>query len=113
MITLIEDQLDTLNGEACLVKDDDDNYFVVSTLSQDTMAFRADPEGRIRDWLEVAGGENMTREEVFDCLARGDWQDQDGEPGFDREWYSEEDWEDWYQDDPSLLAYDDYTDSCA
>lgn len=115
-ITIVQ-ELEGFRGDACLVRDQDDNYFVVSTISRDeyphafgdteTMAFSSDQHGNVLDWMEVAGGGNMSRDDVIGCLSRGeayDWEvpEFDGDQDFDSEWYPSEDWEDWQREDASL-----------
>lgn len=64
------------NGDACLVALDmpaRTQYFVVSSVDAlitgpETLAFRADADGEVSSWTEVAGGRGMSREEVIDEL---------------------------------------------
>jgi hypothetical protein len=61
-------ELKDYNGRACLVRKGEE-YFVVSSVSvlgtPETLVFRADAEGDITEWLEVAGGKHMSREEAI------------------------------------------------
>lgn len=82
-LTIIEDSLEGFRGDACLVMDAEGNFFVVSTVTKaqfahaygaiETLAFLADEEGSIVNWTEVAGGGDMSREDVLAQLEEGDW----------------------------------------
>lgn len=118
-ITVVEDDLDGYRGAACLVTDQDGNFYVISTITREqyahtygdfeTMAFRSNAEGKITQWDQVCGGGDLTRQDVLDMLANDDVE-SDGwsalAQAFDRDMFSEDEWEDWYRDDVSLLEYD-------
>jgi hypothetical protein len=91
MIKIVEDSLPNFRGDACMVYNDETGeFFVVSTITEDisphsygsveTLAFRCDEYGIIHDWADVAGGGEMTRDDVLEQLASGDLYD----------WYSED-----------------------
>lgn len=81
-VRIIEDQLDGFRGDACLVVDDNGNYFVVSTITRamfphaygdiETLAFRANEDGTVDEWMDVAGGGDMTRADVIAQIEAGD-----------------------------------------
>lgn len=86
MIKIVEDSLPNFRGDACMVYDDETGeFFVVSTITDDlnpnaygeieTLAFRCDEYGIIHDWADVAGGADMTRDDVLEQLASGDLYD--------------------------------------
>lgn len=117
-ITVVEDDLDGYRGTACLVTDQDGNFYVISTITREqyahtygdfeTMAFHANAEGKIIEWDQVCGGGDLTRQDVLDMLTIGDVDNGWAyvAQSFDREMFSEDEWEDWYRDDVSLLEYD-------
>lgn len=88
-VTIVEEFLDGFRGDACLVRDHHGNYFVVSTVSRaefehsygaiETLAFRSNAEGVVDNWMDVAGGGDMTRDEVIVLIAEGDLNDWDSE----------------------------------
>ncbi|MGO9160880.1 MAG: hypothetical protein ACLP7J_09245 [Streptosporangiaceae bacterium] len=67
-------ELTTFRGPACLVRKDGD-YFVVSgpvntsDRGPETLVFRSDENGEPADWVDVAGGAGMSRQEAIDDLA--------------------------------------------
>src|ERR1700751_6053316 len=97
-ITIIEDDLEGFEGSACLVMDEEGRCFVVSTITKahfahasnavETFAFPADEEGNVTDWMEVAGGGGMTRNDVIAQIEAGDityWESPDDE--FDGDYF--------------------------
>lgn len=56
---------------ACLVRDTlTDKHYVVSSVmapytGYETLVFRADKDGNVTDWLEVAGGQGLSREQAL------------------------------------------------
>lgn len=65
-------------GPACLVEHDG-KYFVVSgpinprlgfSREKEVLVFRADEDGRVTDWLDVAGGIGVSREGAMHQLAQ-------------------------------------------
>jgi hypothetical protein len=59
-------------GDACLVEMGG-SYFVVSSVyapftGPETLVFRSDEDGHVSDYLEVAGGRGMSREEAIEDL---------------------------------------------
>lgn len=56
-------------GDAVLVRDGSDHYIVSSVDAPfsgfETLVFRADDNGEVTDWCEVAGGRGMSREEAI------------------------------------------------
>lgn len=118
-ITILEEDLDGYRGAACLVTDQEGNFFVISTITRgqyahtygdfETMAFRSNADGKVTRWDEVCGGGDLTRQDVLDMLTLGEVDNDDWTSvaqAFDREMFSEDEWEDWYRDDVSLLEYD-------
>lgn len=74
-------ELKDFRGKACLVQDEPTGeYFVVSSVLFDasivplmgaageTLVFRANSEGDVTDWMEVAGGKNQSREYAMASL---------------------------------------------
>jgi len=62
-------------GEACLVECDGEFFVVSSVVAMftgfETLAFRSDSTGKVSDYLEVAGGRGMSREETIAQLQDG------------------------------------------
>jgi hypothetical protein len=95
-VDIVQDNLKDYAGSACLVwrsdiDRDKEEYFVVSSVMApytgfETLAFRASEDGEVINWLHVAGGRGMTREDVIREL----------EAGNDKWW---EWWEDGEEDD--------------
>jgi hypothetical protein len=57
-----------------LVRGTDGRHFVVSSVTAmlsgpETLVFEADTDGNVTDWLEVAGGRGMSRDEAIADLA--------------------------------------------
>jgi hypothetical protein len=53
-----------------LVVDGDGQHYVVSSVVApftgfETLVFRSDADGKVTDWLEVAGGRGMSRDEAI------------------------------------------------
>lgn len=107
-INIVEDNLPGFRGQACLVQNEETReFFVVSTVIPhiseydgdfETLAFRSDEEGNITDWLEVAGGRNMTTSEVIEALSP-----YDEDAVFDPSMFGEDEWEDFVREDDTLL----------
>lgn len=61
-------ELEDYAGSACLARKGDE-YFVVSSVSvlgtPETLVFAADETGDVTEWLEVAGGKCMSRQEAI------------------------------------------------
>lgn len=66
-------ELHGFTGQACLVRRGDEHFVVSSTIvpfsGPETLAFPADENGKVLDWLEVAGGRGRSREETIGELA--------------------------------------------
>jgi hypothetical protein len=60
-------ELDGWRGRACLVERAGE-FFIVSSVAGETLAFRAGANGEAVNMLEVAGGRGMSREETIDQL---------------------------------------------
>lgn len=63
-------ELDGWRGEACLVRSENERYFVVSSVVAvfsgfETLVFPSDENGKVDDYLEVAGGRGVSREEAI------------------------------------------------
>lgn len=61
-------ELDGFNGRACLVKRDEEHFVVSSVnafLGPETLVFPCDEHGEISSWIEVAGGQNVSRDEAI------------------------------------------------
>lgn len=120
---IVAENLAGFRGDSCLVQDEDTGeYFLVSTVTKadfadtagevDTFAFRADADGNVFDWDDVAGGADMTRDDVIAILASGELYDwaSEGDSGWVdddyladlKDLYSAEDWEDFTRDDPAF-----------
>jgi hypothetical protein len=66
-------ELEGWKGDAVLVKKGED-YFVVSSADvffsgPETLVFPANPEGEVEEFLKVAGGKRVSREEAIEELA--------------------------------------------
>ena len=111
--TIVDDNLEGFRGRACLVLcEETDDYFVISTITDhgaygemQSMAFKADEDGNVVDWLEVAGGGNMTREDVLEYLSNCELEDISS---FDRYMFADDEWEDFLRDDQTLSTYDSF-----
>jgi len=69
MTTEIVRELEGWRGRACLVRKGDD-YFAVSSVNAEftgpeTLVFPATAEGDVTEWLQVAGGRGMSRQEAI------------------------------------------------
>ena len=69
-------ELSGFRGNACLVMREG-QYFVVSTANvpfsgPETLVFRANYDGRVTNWSEVAGGRGMSRDEAIADLSERD-----------------------------------------
>lgn len=67
-------ELSGFNGRACLVELAG-KFYVVSSANAaftgpETLVFPATADGKVSDWLEVAGGRGISREEAIEDLAR-------------------------------------------
>lgn len=106
-VNLIEDNLPGFRGQACLVQNEEtEEFFVISTVTPhsseydgdfETLAFRADADGSIIDWMEVAGGRNMSTADVIGCLVDGDLFSYEA-PTFDRSMFLDDEWDDAFSD---------------
>lgn len=107
-IIIVEDLLEGFRGDACLVKDGHGNYFVVSTITREqfphaygdieTLAFRANEDGTVSSWADVAGGGDMTRSDVLAQISSGDlyeWESEDDSYLFHDPDYLEDGWNEW------------------
>lgn len=111
--TMVDEDVEGFRGRACLVRcEETGDFFVVSTITDhgaygetQTMAFKADEDGNILDWLEVAGGGNMSREDVLEYMTHCELDDISS---FDRYMFADDEWEDFLREDGSLSAYDDF-----
>lgn len=71
-------ELEGWRGKAALVRANPDEYYVISSIEdrsygfiavpRETLAFSADADGHVTNWLQVAGGVSMNRQEVIDEL---------------------------------------------
>lgn len=69
-VEFVKELPDWGKGDACLVRKGD-AYFVVSSAHVpfsgfETLAFPANADGEIEDWLEAAGWRGATRQEVIE-----------------------------------------------
>lgn len=67
---------ESARGDQVLVRRGDD-FFVVSSVNApfsgpETLVFPADKHGNVTDWMQVAGGRGMSREEAIAELAEDD-----------------------------------------
>ena len=65
-VQLIKKMSDTKHLITC-----NDKYFVISEsdrLGYETLVFPADNEGKIESWLDVAGGQDMTPDQVIEAM---------------------------------------------
>lgn len=72
-------ELDGYRGKVVLVKKGED-YFAISSVHVpfsgfETLVFKANEGGEVIDWLEVAGGRGMSREEAIKDLEELDATD--------------------------------------
>ena len=75
-VQLIKKMSDTKSLITC-----NDKYFVISEsdrLGYETLVFPSDDEGKIKSWLDVAGGQDMTPDQVIEAMRQNgvrSWDD--------------------------------------
>jgi hypothetical protein len=62
-------ELTGFTGQACLVRRGDEHFVVSSVVAPytgaETLVFPADADGEVADWIDVAGGRGVSREEAI------------------------------------------------
>lgn len=108
-IHIVEDSLPKYTVECCLVFDDETGeFYVVASYEddQEVLAYPSDEFGNVLNWAEVAGGVNMSIEDVLDQLSSGDIYDwYDDEEYLDFSFYLDENEE--YEHDVDSWYYSD------
>jgi len=68
---MVKDNLDGFHGQACLIKHKG-GYFVVSSVVAysgfETLVFKANKDGEVSSWCDVAGGRGMDRQNAINDL---------------------------------------------